>query len=46
MPALDNFRKELKSGHPWAVQEKMETQEMLDSENSEKDFQIKPSEQQ
>ena len=43
MPALDDFLKELKSGHPWAVPEKTETQEMLDHETGEKDFYIKPT---
>lgn len=44
VPALDGFLKELKTGHAWAVITGTETQEMLDSEASEKDFQIKPSE--
>ena len=43
MPALDDFLKELKSGHPLAAAEKMETQEMLDQEAGEKDFYIKPT---
>lgn len=44
VPELDNFLKQLKAGHPLAAVNTLETQEMLDSENSEKDFQIKPSE--
>lgn len=45
VPALDNFLKELKTGHAWAAVSGSETQEMLDSENGEKDFHIKPSEE-
>lgn len=45
VPGLDDFLKEIKAGHPLAAVKEVETQEMLDSENSEKDFQIKPSEQ-
>lgn len=45
VPALDSFLKELKTGHAWAAVKETETQEMLDSEDAEKDFQIKPSEQ-
>jgi acylphosphatase len=44
VPALDSFLKELKTGHAWAAVTGSETQEMLDSGNAEKDFQIKPTE--
>ena len=44
VPALDGFLKGLKAGHPLAAITGTETQEMLDSENGEKDFQIKPTE--
>ncbi len=43
IPALDGFLKDLKAGHPWARVDKAETQEMLDQETQEKDFQIKPT---
>ena len=45
VPALDSFLKQLKTGHAWAQVSGAETQEMLDSETGEKDFQIKPSEE-
>ena len=41
--ALDGFLKQIKTGHPWAKVEKAETQEMLDQDNSDKDFHIKPT---
>ncbi|OGS13395.1 MAG: hypothetical protein A2234_09475 [Elusimicrobia bacterium RIFOXYA2_FULL_58_8] len=44
VPALDSFLKELRTGHAWAAVNGAETQEMLDSEAAEKEFQIKPSE--
>ena len=43
VPALDGFLRELKTGHPCAVVDACETQEMLDSASAEKDFQIKPT---
>jgi len=43
VPSLDSFLKEIKSGHTGAEVTEAETQEMLDSENAEKDFYIKPT---
>ncbi len=44
VPALDDFLKELKTGHVWAAVSGAETQEMLDSGDEETDFRIKQSE--
>ena len=43
VPALDGFLKQIKNGHPWAKVEKAETQEMLDQDDPDKDFYIKPT---
>jgi acylphosphatase len=43
MPELDDFLKELKTGHQWAAIDGTETQEMLDQESGKKEFYIKPT---
>jgi acylphosphatase len=42
--ALDDFLKSLRGGHLTAEVAGFETQEMLDTEGAEKDFQIRPTE--
>ena len=43
VPELDGFLKDLKSSRAGAGVEKMENQELMDSETEEKDFYIKAS---
>ena len=43
VPELDGFLKDLKTGCAGSGVEKMETQELMDSEAEEKDFYIKAS---
>ena len=43
VPELDGFLKDLKTGRTGAGVEKMETQELMDSEAEEKDFYITAS---
>lgn len=43
VPELDGFLKDLKNGRSGAGVQKMETQELMDSEAEEKDFYIKVS---